>query len=142
VLVIRGKRPRGRVLWSAERARDGPAAVVERCDRDESVTETRQPAERLVAVREAVIEAHIPLILVVDFVAGPAVVVGRAGRGGQRVPLQERERDRIHAAERNRVVGKRRAARSRGGRGIEDGRHATADRFGENPLTLQQRRHH
>ena len=101
----------------------------------------RQPAEQLIAVRrEPVIDPRVPLVLVVDLVRGPAVVVGGPGRGGQRIPLQQRQRHRIacgstesccpETASRDRPGGRRR---------VVDDRHPPGDRLGEDALPLQQR---
>src|SRR6185369_10710595 len=91
---------------------------------------------------EAVIDADVPLVLVVDLVRCPRVIVGRAWRGRQRVPLEEREGDRIHALGGNDATRKRRPAGARRRGRIEDGRDASADWLGEDALALQQRGHH
>jgi hypothetical protein len=88
-----------------------------------------------------VIDPDVALILVVHFVGGPAVVVGRSRRGRQRVAIDERQRDRIDRISRNRVVRERRAGRADGGRRIVDDGHAPVDRFGEDALPLQHGRH-
>ena len=83
MLIVRRERPRRRVLRTDGHAagQDGPAAVRERRHRYGVIAEVRQPAEHLIAVgRELVIDAHVPLILIVDFVGRPAVVVRGARR--------------------------------------------------------------
>ncbi len=109
VLIVRGKRPRPRVLRSDGHAagRNSPAAVRERRDRHRAILEVRKASKCLVtAGRELMIEAHISLILIGDFVGGPAVVVRRAGRRWQGVAFEQRERGGIHRAPRNRVTRK------------------------------------
>ncbi len=137
-LVVGRERPRVRQL-RPERAGRHAAAVGERRDRREVVVEVRQTPEQVVAIRRRVIEADVPLVLVVDLGRGAAVIVGRAGGGRQRVVRQERDGDRIELRRRNRVAGKRGSYRA--GRGIEDGRHLAGDRFREDTLALQRRRH-
>ena len=70
VLVVRGERPRRRVLRT-QRAGGHAAALGERRHRDEAVAEIREAAEQLIAVRrKPVIDADVPLILVVDLAGG------------------------------------------------------------------------
>jgi hypothetical protein len=70
-------------------------------------SEVRQPSERLIpAGRKLVVDADVALILIVDFVGRPAVVVRDGGVCRKRVALEQRQRDRIHGASRNRVVRK------------------------------------
>src|SRR6185369_12022547 len=84
------------------------------------------------------IEAHIALVLIVDFIGGAAVVVRSSGGRWQRVAIEQRERHGIHRAPWDRVAGKRRTSRPDSGRGIVDGGDPPADRFREDPLPLQQ----
>jgi hypothetical protein len=53
-------------------------------------TEVRQPSERLIATcPKLMIDAHVALILVVDFVRGPAVVVRGSGICRKRIPFEQ-----------------------------------------------------
>ena len=122
------------------------AAFGQRRHRREVLAEPREPrrtADR--CCREPVIDPDVELVLIDGLVADPAVVVRRPGRGRQRIALQQRARDRIDPSTGivlpgNGVrvappppIGRRRR--------IVDGRHAPADRLGEDALPLQHRRH-
>ena len=79
VLVAGGERPRRGVLRS-ERAGRGPAAFRQRRHRLEAAAEVREAAEdAVIPGRELMIEAHVPLVLVVDLAGRAPVVVRRAG---------------------------------------------------------------
>ena len=109
MLIVRSKRPRRRILRTDGHAagQDGPAPVRKGGHRYGVTAEVRQPSERLIpAGRELMIDPHIALILIVDFVGRPAVVVRGGGVCWQRVAVEKRQRDRIHGASRNRVVRK------------------------------------
>jgi hypothetical protein len=67
-------------------------------------------------------------------------IVRRSRRRGQRIPLQQRTRHRIHAGQGDGIADKRGASRADGHGRIVDDRHASGDRFGEDSLSLQQRR--
>ena len=54
-----------------------------------------------------VIEAHVTLVLIVDLVGGPGVVVCRRVVGWKRKPLEQRQRDGIHGASGDGVIGER-----------------------------------
>src|SRR5439155_17638929 len=83
VLVIRSERG-GAGLLRSKRAGGDPAAVGKRRHRNEMIAERRYTAEHLIAVRsESMIDPDIPLVLIVDFAAGAAVVVASAGRRRQ-----------------------------------------------------------
>src|SRR4029453_274567 len=102
-------RPRLRILRTDGHTagQDGPTPVRKGGHRGGVTTEVRQPSERLIpAGRKLMIETYITLILVVDFVGRPAVVVRGSGGRWERVALQQRQRDGIHGASRNRVVRK------------------------------------
>ena len=79
------------------------------------------------------------------FVCDAPVVVGRAAGCRLRVALKERQRRRVDARRRNHVAGKGRA-RERTARnlrqraGVVDGCRTSAHGFGEDSLSLQQRR--
>ena len=112
-----------------------------------SSLKSRQPAEHLIAVRgEPMIDAHAELILIDRLVVDAPVVVGGAGAGRQRIPVQQRRARPDPSARRESccpgtgcaspppAAGRRR-------RRIVDGRNASADGLGEDALALQQRRH-
>src|SRR5262249_4935812 len=121
VLIVRGERPGARLLRSNRNGASGrrSTAVRKRRDRKRMISEIRQASERLVATRsKLVIETHIALFLVVDFVGRPAVIIRGTRRRRQRVSLQQRQRDRIHLTLRNGVVREGRPRRSDGCRRI------------------------
>ena len=137
MLIIRGERPRLRVLRTDRHAAgwNGSTAVRQRRHRYRVLAKVREPPERLIPVgREFVIEAHIALILIDDFVGGPAVVVRGGGVGRERIALEKRQRDRIHGASRNRVVGKLLTR-------IPHRRGRIVDVLAEDTGTLRERRH-
>ena len=101
----------------------------------------RRPNSLVTPGCEPVIETHVSLVLIVDLVRRSTVVVRGAGRGRQRIAVQEGDGDGIHRAPGNHVAGERRSARADGGGRIVDDRHASGDRLGEDALPLQQRRH-
>ena len=84
MLIVRRKGRRGRVLRTHGHAagQDG-ATAIRKCRHRFGVTsEVRHASEHLIAAgRKLVIDPHIALILVVDFVGGPAVVVRRRAVG-------------------------------------------------------------
>src|SRR5262245_9635662 len=55
---------------------------------------------------KSVVETPIALILIDDFVPRPRVVVRRGGVGRERDAIEQRQRDGVHGASWNRVVGK------------------------------------
>ena len=92
------------------------------------------------------IEADAELILIDRLVVDAPVVVGGPGAGRQRIALQQRAGDRIHALRRESccpgtACASRRRRPATVVAGIVDRRHAAADRLGEDALALQQRRH-
>ena len=144
--LVAGRERPGRRVLRAERARRHAAALGERRHRREVFLETGQAPEHVIAVgRDTMVETKTELILIDRFVVHAPVVVGRPGGRRQRIAFQERPSDRIHPFHGNRVAREGttgRAARSawHGGGRIVDGGNASADGFGEDALTLEQRR--
>ena len=91
------------------------------------------------------IEPDAELILVDRFIVDAPEVVRRPAARWQRIALEQRSRDLIHAPDGNRVAGElasRCAAtgNGQGGRRVVDDRNTAGNRFGEDALSLQHRR--
>ena len=79
VLIVGGKRPRRGVLRT-ECAGRGPAPFRQRRHRLEVAAEVREAAEdAVIPGRELMIEAHVPVVLIVDLAGRPPIVVRGAG---------------------------------------------------------------
>ena len=86
------------------------------------------------------IDAGVPLILIHPLQHVARVVVRGTRRRGQRIPLQQGDRDRIHLCSRNGVPCERGPIGARRSERVVDHRHRTRDGFREDALALQQGR--